>query len=137
MKYAKVVIAVSAGMLVAVPAVAMAQPKTGAAASQHIAVTEGVFDLRVGEVTDLTDRRVLLSLPRNDNQTERLSRDNYIWIAINGKQVRLDPGARFNLKGNYTVGKTFDDMSECYLDLLRLTVPKGGAPLAQFRFHCR
>jgi len=124
--------------MVIYPFAASAQQKAAPGNSQHIAVTEGVFDLRLGEATDLTDRRVLLTFPRNNNRPEDVASRDYIVLVINGREMGgVSPGRRINLKGLDAVGKTFNDMAECYLDLLRLTVPKGGSPVAQLRFHCR
>jgi hypothetical protein len=141
MHHNSVFASVLASVVAAYPLSAFGQQKAAPppppGASQHIAVTEGVFDLRLGEVKDLTDRRVTLTFPRRDNDPQRIEERDYIVVLINGNSWSVNPGKRTNLKNFDAVGKTFSDMTECYLDLLRLTVPRGGTPVAQFRFHCR
>lgn len=119
-------------MLMLTPTEIMAQQSSIARQTETVAslqwVSEGMLDIREGQVLDLTDRRVLFHLVEVKN--------SLIFYKINGGYSRLDMGSRLDLKKITSTSDTFRDMAECYLDLIGVTAPKGSAPIASFRFIC-
>lgn len=102
-------------------------------------VDDGLFDLRAGEVIDLTDRKILLSFLKN---SPREQAEEYNQIRVNiaaGEQLSADQpmavGRRFNLKADYA-SKLLKDKNSCFLDLVSVAIPKGAPMVATFRFSC-
>jgi hypothetical protein len=103
---------------------------TGSSARYHW-VEEGIFDLELGKTIDITDRRVILNLPTN-----YISEPDQVMLKVNGAPNGMRTGDRFNLKSFGPTAQVFEDMKECYMDLLNITVPKGSKKTATFRFIC-
>lgn len=96
----------------------------------------GLFDLALGQVIDLTDRKVLMTLPIVNYDIDRIVSNKEIMFMINGHRVDTRQGMRIDLKDLRPSSNTFKDMAECYLDVLDVVAPKGGKPFATFRFNC-
>lgn len=129
-----------AAIIVTLPAIvqragAQKQPDDAAKLQR---VDEGVFDLKEGQVLDLTDRRILLAFPKmQGNEIERFTDRRSVRLSINGRTMSLSQGRRFDLKRDRNTAKTLSDKAECYLDLLNTTAPKGSTPFATIRFVCQ
>jgi hypothetical protein len=121
-------LAMGAAQLLVVPAGAAEEP------AKLYRVQEGVFDLRGGKSMDLTDRRVLLTLPAI--QDSHLMEQGRFWISLNGQRSIVTVGARVDLKRQPQTRKTFDDKDECYLDVIDYVAPKGAPATATFRLSC-
>ncbi len=96
-----------------------------------IQVNEGVFDLRLDEVVDLTDRSVLLALVRD--------RRGKLAVRINGSIDPVTVGERYDLTQPFApffLESTFADKRRCHLDILAVSDPAGGVPSATFRLLC-
>lgn len=101
-------------------------------------VDEGLFDIKLGEVLDLTDRKVLFSFPAqsDDNKREYIRKNQAIKLSINSGPAYIEVGKRLDLKRMGETRAIFDDKSECYMDLIGLAIPKGAPVIATFRFQC-
>ena len=113
--------------------------KTSSPTAQLYRVDEGLFDIRLGDVLDLTDNKILMAFPVDRNSREAMVENKSIKIKINNISFGFTPGQRLNFKGsgyaNY-IDKYFKDYSECFIDLIGVTVPKGAPAIATFRLHC-
>ena len=96
-----------------------------------IQVNEGVFNLELDRVTDLTDRSVLMALVRD--------RRGSLAVRINGRVDPISVGSRYDLKWEHApfhLGRTFADTRICFLDVLAISDPAGGTASATFRLRC-
>lgn len=119
--------------------------KTASPTATLYRVDEGVFDLQQGDVIDLTDRKVTLHFVNKQDQ-KRAVEEQTIDVTINAdysKTWNLQVGHRFDFKNgykNYGIarpgGIIMKDKTKCYLDLIKVTVPKGAPMIATFRFEC-
>lgn len=105
-------------------------------------VDEGIFELREGELLDLTDRAISLHVPKNQNR-ELAESDQKIKVTLTSnrkREINLSVGDRVNLKGRDGYGAytddSFKDKAICNLDLIKVTVPKGAPVIGTFRFKC-
>jgi hypothetical protein len=99
-------------------------------------VDEGIFDIKLGQVLDLTDRKVLMafSTTMSGNNRTEIKRNQSFWVSFNSSSVSFSLGKRLNLKSKFN--DIFKDKDECYLDLIGIATPKGAPVIATFRFHC-
>lgn len=108
-------------------------------------VDEGVFELRQGEMIDLTDRKVTLHFAKKQN-VELAQEQQIISVNISADYSHtwdLEVGHRFDFKNgykNYGIAKPggilMKDKAKCFLDLVDVAVPKGAPMIATFRFEC-
>ncbi|HMN72939.1 MAG TPA: hypothetical protein PKA55_13830 [Rhodoblastus sp.] len=98
---------------------------------------DGVFELKVGQSVDLTDRKVLLTFPVHADNTSELFARKKALISINGAFQQVSQGNRLNLKETSATRATFTDMKSCFLDFLDVVDVRGAKPVATFRFQCR
>ena len=115
-------------------------PRSSAATATILPQVDGngVFDLKLGQSIDLTDRKVLLSFPNeSSNNANSLQDSHIISFKINGTLNTAGQGKRINLKELYETKKQFADMSECFMDFIDVVTPKGAPPVATFRLSCR
>jgi hypothetical protein len=78
-----------------------------------------------------------MTIPADRNRIETLEREKAVTVLINGVSTVLRPGTRLDLKRHIdSAAKVFSNMRECFLDYIDLTMPKGAAPIATFRFNC-
>lgn len=96
-------------------------------------VDEGIFDIKLGDVIDLTDRKVIFSFPVRRNARAEL-KTKRINIDINSRGFYLDIGKRLDIKDYFR--EIFKDKDECYIDLIGVANPKGAPAIATLRFHC-
>ena len=103
-------------------------------ASQHMYVTNGVFELREGESKDVTDRGILLHLTQVVAKDGRASR---LFIMLNGGNYSPDIGMRYDLKALGQTREFVKDFRTCVLDVVSAKAPIGGQPSAVFRQLCQ
>lgn len=99
-------------------------------------VKEGVFDLEIGTSIDLTDRKVLFTFAGGWNYKLKTLKQQHIAVKINGQTESMRNGDRFDFKRYHRTDAIFQDTSKCFIDLVKVIVPKGGRAVATFRFHC-
>lgn len=132
--------AIAAGIIsLATAAAAQSPPPEKLSASPTATlyrVDEGLFDLKVGQSIDLTDRKILLHFNGGWNQSRENLEQKYISLSISGRTDAIRPGNRWNLKNIYELQKTLNDKDQCFLDLIDVLVPKGAQAIATFRFSC-
>lgn len=99
-------------------------------------VDEGIFDIKLGQVLDLTDRKVLMAFSNtmSGNTREAIKKNQSFRVLFNSRQSSFSIGRRLDLK--YEFKEIFKDKDECYLDLIGIATPKGAPVIATFRFHC-
>ena len=96
---------------------------------QLFRVDEGVFDLRIGQTIDLTNRKLLLSM--------QIYNKSCCNMTINGERVsRWQVGSRIDLKRFRGTKEAVQDRDQCFLDVVDLVLPKGAPGVATFRLHC-
>lgn len=103
-------------------------------------VKDGVFELAHGKSIDLTDRKILLSFPKYQNNLSRDSgefRNGEFAISINGDVETAAGGSRFDLKKFATTSQFVSDTDVCMLDVVELVEAKGTAARAVFRINCQ
>lgn len=99
-------------------------------------VDEGLFDIRHGEVLDITENKVLMAFLLNDNPRKNMLEYKQVRIAFNNEKWLFSPGTRYDIKSSSSFRKIFNDYNECFIDLIGVTVPKGAPAIATFRLHC-
>ena len=114
----------------------IAKPYKVAASVELYRVDGGIFDFKVGEVMDLTDRKVLFSFPATDNSNTRkyLEERKEPCFHINSQTFCRKLGTRLDIKSYFS--KIFKDKDTCFLDVIGLTLPKGAPAIATLRFYC-
>ncbi len=110
--------------------------KTSSPTAQLYRVDEGIFDIKLGQVLDLTDRKVLMAFSNtiSGNTREAIKKYQSFRVLFNSSAVSFSLGQRLNLKSKFN--DIFKDKDECYLDLIGIATPKGAPVIATFRFHC-
>jgi hypothetical protein len=97
-------------------------------------VESGLFDAEMGKVMDLTDRMILFKWePWNTN--EQNLKQKYLLVTFNNRAEDMKPGKRIDLKEKFR--EELKDKTRCFIDLIDVVVPQGGAAIATFRFECR
>lgn len=102
-------------------------------------VNEGIFELIEGKVIDLTDRKILLSMPLEQYHPAIQERKE-IKIKINGnwnKTVKV--GERIDILGGahtYGFKDSVRNLRKCLLDVIDVLDPKGAPVQATFRLDC-
>jgi hypothetical protein len=104
------------------------------APAELMAVTKGVFTLKVGQSIDLTDRGILLHLSRvNADSSDRITG---VAFTINGSGGSYSVGVRRDLKTERSTMDFVKDLRSCFLDLVSAIAPQGGPASATFRLLC-
>jgi len=100
-------------------------------------VDDGIFELKLGQSIDLTERKVLVNFDYH-SRLQSIAEYKTFRVLVNGWYGGdVHPGVRLDLKKYYSTAKIVADTSECYLDIVDVATPKGGTPVATFRFSCR
>lgn len=126
--------------------------------SQFREVTEGVFQLRVGQSMDLTDQQILLSMvgrkwryfdhemikcTRLDNRRtfEHTSadfiNDRLFHIEIDGINACVKTGQRIDLKSLPSATAAVKAKERCLLDVVGFDFPNPNTSTATFRLTCK
>lgn len=130
------------GLLMALTSTASAQdaaPKQKSATPTAILyrVDGGMFDLKAGEVIDLTDRQILLTAPTQERQTDGVNQECFsLVIQSLGLRSCYARGSRIDLKYGDRQG-LLKDKAQCYLEMIGIAHPKGAPGVATLRFVCR
>lgn len=142
------ILCLSAVLQVAWLSAAMAQQLDNAArlvpspSAKLLIATEGIFELTLGKSIDVTDKKILLSFPRNFRNEARDFESGKAYLTINGKPADnpaaseccpIPIGSRIDLK---RFSEKLRDRDECILDLVELNTPKGGLPTVTLRLFC-
>ncbi|HRY02145.1 MAG TPA: hypothetical protein P5256_03405 [Beijerinckiaceae bacterium] len=98
---------------------------------------DGMFGLKLGQSIDLTDRKVLMTFPRNGYNTASNFDKKFVSIKFNGSDFGMTQGNRLNLKDFNPTSKQFASMRECFIDFIDISAPSGATPVATFRFECK
>lgn len=114
---------------------------TVAPAAKLMVVTEGVFDLSLGRSIDLTDKKLLLTFPRDQNwNSDAQFNMGRLLLTINGRTTCPSGGSCNIPVGRRIVLQDFSDKlgdrGECFLDVVELHTPKGAQPTVTLRLHC-
>jgi len=132
-----------AAMAIALSSIAAAEnatkPKKAATAATLYRVDEGVFDLRQGEVIDLTDRKVTLHVQQKQHPdyVEKQQRlEGRVGGDTGNQDIIIFVGQRINLKDLHVTREMFKDRSHCFVDPIGLVAPKGAPIVATFRLSC-
>lgn len=99
-------------------------------------VDEGVFQLKLGQSIDLTDRKVLFTFRGFFRDNEQSRKDKHIYVYINGDSKHIHQGDRIDLKKHKKTHKYFEGNEECFIDYVDLIAPKGAPAVGTFRLHC-
>ena len=111
--------------------------KSGTPTATLYRVDGGMFDMREGDIIDLTDRKILLKLiPMDRNDLEKSKRIKLQVTGSGSRQPALTVGDRLDLHKTDAASELLKDKKVCYLDLIGLTVPKAVPYIATFRFVC-
>jgi hypothetical protein len=97
-------------------------------------VESGLFDAEADKVMDLTDRMIIFKWAAW-NRSEANLKEKLIDVRFNNQSIATRPAQRVDLKGMFR--EELKDKGRCFIDLIDVIAPQGGAPIATFRFECR
>lgn len=103
-------------------------------AAKLMRVDDGVFEMKIGQSIDLTNRKVFLAIPMQQNGNDL--QNNRLTITLNGQTATGGTGTRFDLKTSYATRDVVKDKDNCFLDVVDLLIPKGAPLSATFRLNC-
>lgn len=143
----KVIWMACAAVALAAPAAAQGsapKQKSSSPMATLYRVDEGLFELRAGEIVDLTDRKVTLHVLKQQDAAA-VESQQAIRVQISGirsEDITLRIGQRLNFQDRNGPARFFGlpdimkDKTSCFLDFTNVSLPKGAAMIATFRFEC-
>lgn len=130
----------------AISSVALAQEPVAEAVKEPVKpalltmVKEGVFELQHGKSIDVTDRKILLSFPKQNqyySAEKGTFQEGRFMIFINGDDQHAGGGQRFDLKKINSTAEFVKDTDVCMLDVVELIEAKGTVARAVMRINCQ
>lgn len=99
-------------------------------------VDEGVFQLREGQSVDLTDKRLMFTFGIQKCRDGKPC----AWCRFRWRAFDCQASDHFDFKSgrqyHYQTRKMFAETSECFLDIVSITIVRGAPATGVFRLFC-